>query len=245
MDVSRTGLAEHRKGWAGLLFYPLYAIAARVLICAKVRFLDVHIWALEDVGQLAMDFDTYLKEQILSHRKVVPVLLCLGRKPANEALLAHWSKHIRVIRGRWINELLRPLMTFPELVDSIPAYSIVHRGAAGNHGVISQWADRGAAPASVRGRERAGRSAVARARNSGGRLVRLRPFPRTSVPLIPLWLPESSKRSRAFELGTRRQNSTLGLAWAIALKRTRADRRATSHPAMGGSARRKHLRIGE
>ena len=134
MDVSRTGLAEHRKGWAGLLFYPLYAIAARVLIRAKVRFLDVHIWALEDVGQLAMDFDTYLKEQILSHRKVVPVLLCLGRKPANEALLAHWSKHIRVIRGRWINELLRPLMTFPELVDSfqpIPSSIAARRAIMG------------------------------------------------------------------------------------------------------------------
>ena len=134
MDDRRTGLVDHRRGYLGLLFYPFYAIAARVLIRAKVRFLDVHIWALEDVGQLAMDFDTYLKEQILSHRKVVPVLLCLGRKPANEALLAHWSKHIRVIRGRWINDLLRPLMTFPELVDSISAYSIVHRGAAGNHG---------------------------------------------------------------------------------------------------------------
>ncbi|MGC1862606.1 MAG: TIGR04372 family glycosyltransferase [Methylocystis sp.] len=142
MDDRRTGLIDHRRGYLGLLFYPFYAIAARVLIRAKVRFLDVHIWALEDVGQLAMDFDTYLKENVLSDRKVFPVLLCLGRKPANEALLAHWSKHIRVIRGRWINELLRPLMTFPELVDSIPAYSIVHRGAAGNHGVIGQWADR-------------------------------------------------------------------------------------------------------
>ncbi len=143
MDVRRTGLVEHRKGWAGLLFYPLYAIAARILIRADVRFLDVHIWALEDVGQLAMDFDTYLKENILSHRKVFPVLLCLGRTPANEALLAHWAKHIRVVRSRWINALLRPLLTFPELVDSIPSYSIVHRGAARNPDVIMRWADRG------------------------------------------------------------------------------------------------------
>ena len=142
MDDRRTGLIDHRRGYLGLLFYPFYAIAARVLIRAKVRFLDMHIWALEDVGMLAMDLDTYLKEQVLSHRKVVPVLLCLGRKPANEALLAHWSKHIRVIRGRWINELLRPLMTFPELVDPIQAYSIVHGGAAANHGILSQWADR-------------------------------------------------------------------------------------------------------
>ena len=63
MDDRRTGLVDHRRGYLGLLFYPFYAIAARVLIRAKVRFLDVHIWALEDVGQLAMDFDTYLKEQ--------------------------------------------------------------------------------------------------------------------------------------------------------------------------------------
>ena len=143
MDVRRTGLVEHRKGWGGFLFYPLYAIVARILIRADVRFLDVHIWALEDVGQLAMDFDTYLKENILSHRKVFPVLLCLGRTPANEALLAHWAKHIRVVRSRWMNALLRPLLTFPELVDSIPSYSIVHRGAARNPDVIMRWADRG------------------------------------------------------------------------------------------------------
>ena len=151
MDDRRTGLIDHRRGYLGLLFYPFYALAARILIRAKVRFLDVHIWALEDIGQLAMDFDTYLKKQILSHRKVVPVLPCLGRKPANEALLAHWSKHIHVIRGRWINELLRPLMTFPELVDTIPAYSIVHRGAAGNHGVIRSVGGPGAAAATVCG----------------------------------------------------------------------------------------------
>jgi putative glycosyltransferase (TIGR04372 family) len=142
MGQLRTGLNDHRKGFLGLFFYPLYAIAARVLIHANVRFLDVHIWALEDVGQLAMDFDTYLKQQVLSHRKVIPVLLCLGRKPANEALLAHWSEYILVIRSRWANELLRPLLTFPGLVDSIPAYSIAHRGAARNPEVLRQWADR-------------------------------------------------------------------------------------------------------
>ena len=144
MDSNQTGLNDHRKGRLGLLFYPLYAIAARVLIHADVRFIDAHTWLIEAVGHLAMNFDTYLKDQILSHRKVIPVFLCGGRKPANEALLAHWSQHIRVIRNRWINWLLRPLMTFPELVCySIPAYSIVHRGACRNdYEVMSRWADR-------------------------------------------------------------------------------------------------------
>ena len=142
MDSNQTGLNDHRKGRLGLLFYPLYAIAARVLIHADVRFIDAHTWLIEAVGHLAMNFDTYLKDQILSHRKVIPVFLCGGRKPANEALLAHWSQHIRVIRNRWINWLLRPLMTFPELVDSIPAYSIVHRGASYDYEVMSRWADR-------------------------------------------------------------------------------------------------------
>ena len=77
---------------------------------------------IERIGHLAMDFDSYLKDQILSHRKVIPVLLCAGRKPANEALLAHWSQQIRIIRNRWIDGLLRPFMSFPELVDSLPVY---------------------------------------------------------------------------------------------------------------------------
>ena len=78
MDDRRTGLIDHRRGYLGLLFYPFYAIAARVLIRAKVRFLDVHIWALEDVGQLAMDFDTYLKENVLFGSKSFSGFTMLG-----------------------------------------------------------------------------------------------------------------------------------------------------------------------
>lgn len=89
-----------------------------------------------------MDFDSYFKDQLLSHRKVIPVLLTGGRKPANEALLAHWPENIRVIRSRWIFWLLWPLMSFPEVVDLLKGYCSVLRGASRVYDVQTRWADR-------------------------------------------------------------------------------------------------------
>ena len=133
---------KQRKGLLLLLFYPLYAVAARVLCQVGVQFIDAPVRVIERVGHLAMDFDSYFKGQLLSHRKVIPVLLSAGRNPANEALLAHWSRHARVIRSRWICWLLRPLMSFPELVDSLQGYCSVLRGASRVYDAQSRWADR-------------------------------------------------------------------------------------------------------
>ncbi len=148
---------KHRCGLLRLLFYPFYTIVARVLNHFGVRFLDAPFVILERVGHLAADFDLYLKDQLLSHRKVIPVLLCAGRTPANEALLTHWCQHIYVIRNRWICYLLWPLMSFPELVDSLLGYCMVgwqaftqdaphdfsqRRGASRAYYVQSRWADR-------------------------------------------------------------------------------------------------------
>ncbi len=131
-----------RKRLLPLLFYPLHVLPARVLSQVGVRFIDAPVNVIEQVGHLAMDFDSYFKDQLLSHRKVLPVLLCAGRKPVNEALLAHWPRNIRVIRSRWICWLLRPLMSFPEVVDSLSGYCSVLRGAARTYDVQSRWADR-------------------------------------------------------------------------------------------------------
>jgi putative glycosyltransferase (TIGR04372 family) len=133
---------NHQNGLLRLLFYPLYAVAARVLSYSSFRFLDAPYWVIERVGHLAMDFDSYLKDQLLAHRKVIPILLCAGLNPANEALLAHWSQHVRVIRSRWICRLLQPLMSFPEVVDSLLGYCSVNRGASRVYDVQSRWADR-------------------------------------------------------------------------------------------------------
>ena len=132
---------KHQKGLR-LLFYPLYAVAARVLSHVGVRFIDAPLWIFDRVGHLAIDFDSYLKDQLLSDRKVIPILLCAGRKPSNEALLAHWSQYIRIIRSRWIFWLLQPLMSFPKLVDSLLGYCSVMRGASRTYEVHSRWLDR-------------------------------------------------------------------------------------------------------
>jgi putative glycosyltransferase (TIGR04372 family) len=133
---------KHRNGLLRLLFYPLFAIVARVLSHAGVRFIDAPVNVIEQVGHLAADFDSYFKYQLLSHRKVIPVLLCAGRKPANDALLAHWPRNFHVIRSRWICWLLRPLMSFPDVVDSLSGYCSVLRGASRTYDVQSRWADR-------------------------------------------------------------------------------------------------------
>ncbi len=131
-----------RKRLLPLLCYPLYVLPARVLSQAGVRFIDAPVNVIEQVGHLAMDFDAYFKDQLLAHRKVIPVLLCAGRKPANEALLAHWPRNIRVIRSGWVCWLLRPLMSFPEVVDSLRGYCSILRGASRTYDVQSRWADR-------------------------------------------------------------------------------------------------------
>jgi putative glycosyltransferase (TIGR04372 family) len=135
-------LLKLRKSLLGLLFYPLYVLPARVLSHAGVRFIGAPVNVIEQVGHLALDFDSYLKDQLLSHRKVIPVLLCAGRKPANEALLSHWSQNVHVIRSRWICWLLRPLISFPEVVDSLQGYCSVLRSASRTYDVQSLWADR-------------------------------------------------------------------------------------------------------
>ena len=72
---------KHQNGLLRLLFYPLYAVAARVLSYAGVQFLDAPFLMLERVGHLSADFNSYLKDRLLAHRKVIPVLLCAGRTP--------------------------------------------------------------------------------------------------------------------------------------------------------------------
>jgi putative glycosyltransferase (TIGR04372 family) len=131
-----------RKGLLEALFYPLYAIAARVLLRAGVRFVDVPHPLLEHVGHLALDLDSYLKNHLLSNRKVIPVVLCAGRMPANEALLAKWSRHIRFVRNRRVERLLRPFLSFPELVDSTWGICATWQGAARVYDVQGRWADR-------------------------------------------------------------------------------------------------------
>jgi putative glycosyltransferase (TIGR04372 family) len=112
-----------------------------------VRFIDAQFEGepygiIEHIGHCAMDFDTYLKEQILLKRQVVPVFLCSGRKPANAALLTHWAKYIHLIQNPFLEWLLRPLMAYPALVDSTAGYTAVGRGAARIYEVQGQWKDR-------------------------------------------------------------------------------------------------------
>jgi putative glycosyltransferase (TIGR04372 family) len=133
---------KHQNGLFRLLFYPLYAVAARILSRARVRFIDPPDWVIERVGHLAADFDSYFKDQLLSNRKVISILLCAGRTPANEALVAHWPKNIRVIRSRWMCWLLRPFMSFPGVSDSLLGYGSVMRGASRTYSAQSRWAGR-------------------------------------------------------------------------------------------------------
>ena len=84
-----------------------------------------------------------LKISSCPQRKVFSVLLCaVVVSLANEALLAHWQRNIRVIRSRRICRLLRPLMSFPEVVDSLRGYCSILRGASRTYDVQSRWADR-------------------------------------------------------------------------------------------------------
>lgn len=124
------------------LFYPLYAVPAGILGRAGVRFVEAPPWVFNRVGHLAIDFDSYLKDQLLSHQKVIPIFLCASRKSANEALVAHLSAYIHFVRRRWICWLLQPFTSFPRLVDSLQIYCSVMRGASRTYDVQCRWANR-------------------------------------------------------------------------------------------------------
>ena len=141
-DEHLSSLKKQRKKFLKSLLYSIYAIAAPILRHARVRFIDAPPWILERIGHLAIDFDSYLKDRLLSQQKFISILLCADRKIANETLLAKWSQHIYVIRSRWICFLLRPFVAFPELVDSLLVYCSVMRGASRTYDVQSRWTDR-------------------------------------------------------------------------------------------------------
>jgi putative glycosyltransferase (TIGR04372 family) len=131
----------------GIVLFPIYWLIAKRLSRTRVRFLDAIFEGepygiLEHVGQCAMDFDSYLKDQILIDRKVLPIFPCAGRKPANPALMTHWSRFIIFIRNPWLDFFIQPLMSYPEIVDHVAPYGAVRRGATRNFEVQTRWGER-------------------------------------------------------------------------------------------------------
>ena len=148
LEILHDGRLHTRiNDWLKFGFYPFYLVGAWYCRRADIRFIDARFEGapygiVEHVGHCAMDFDAYLKDQILSGRTVRPVFLCADRRVANDELLSHWGRHIRFVRGPWADRLLRPLMSFPQIVDSTEGYSAISHGAARMYDIQARWAGR-------------------------------------------------------------------------------------------------------
>ena len=116
----------------------LYACPVWIAQKRRLRFIDPEPWILQAVGHLAVDLDAYIKDNILAGRDVKPVLL-VRHRPANEALLAHWSKHVTFIHNPLLCALLRPFCQYPSLKDTLHQYCSVMRGASRTYDVETRW----------------------------------------------------------------------------------------------------------
>jgi len=121
-----------------------YRGIGRLLRLLGFRFLRVP--KIERVGHLALDFDSYLKDQILSGRRVHPIYL-FGEKgapprPANQALMDLWGRHIWLISSPFWRRLLQPFMKMPELVDELRIYSFLVGETARCYDVQGRWRGR-------------------------------------------------------------------------------------------------------
>ncbi len=120
----------------------LYRLPATVARRRRLRFIDPPQWIIEAVGHLATDFDSYLKDNLLAGRSIVPVVLCDRYSPANEVLVAHWARYFTIIRSPFVACFLRPLLRFPDLVDDLQIYCSAMRTASRTFDVQARWAGR-------------------------------------------------------------------------------------------------------
>ncbi len=120
------------------LYWPVYTVVRR----RGMRFIEPQSWIIEAIGHLATDLDSYVKDTILAGRESNIVMLCTRYRPANEVLLQHWSKYIRVVRGRFSCVLLRPLLRYPELADDLRVYCSVMQGSSRTYSTQARWGKR-------------------------------------------------------------------------------------------------------
>jgi putative glycosyltransferase (TIGR04372 family) len=114
-----------------------------VLMYFGYRF--VRAPCVDRIGHLALDFDSYLKENRLTGRRVRPIYL-LGEAgssrsgvPANPALLQYWSRYIQIVRPGRLWRFLAALRDRFGPVDDLADYAFNIYTSARAYEIQTKW----------------------------------------------------------------------------------------------------------
>lgn len=95
------------------------------------------------IGHLCVEPDCFIKEGVLGLRpQYRGVVLMPKRMQANQALLAHWSKHLSVITSEFFYHVLRPFLLFARNRYETHQYAVAIDGTAQCARIYAEWADR-------------------------------------------------------------------------------------------------------
>ncbi len=128
-----------RLGWrvAKLLYTPLAARMRRQGRCFLV------ITNPNRIGHLAVEQDWYFRKVALGELpRRRPMLILPKGRAANDALLAHWARHVEVVESPLRRRLLRPYMEFPDLVVDLAPSAAGVTEPADYPGLLARWGDR-------------------------------------------------------------------------------------------------------
>lgn len=128
---------------AAVLLHSLLRIISSALKCFGFRFLRAP--CVDRIGHLALDFDSYLKENQLLKRRVRPIFL-LGEAgssrsvvPANLALMRYWRQHILVVAPGRLSRLLGAFRDRFGPVDDLADYAFNIKVSARAYEIQGKW----------------------------------------------------------------------------------------------------------
>ncbi len=142
-----TRIAVRCVGLARRLARVLYSLTlqpvAFTLECLGFRLLRVP--CVDRIGHLALDFDSYLKENRILNRHVLPLYL-LGERgssrsglPANAALVRYWRQYIGIIPPGPLQRVLAAVRDYAGPVDDLADYAFNITTSARAYEIQGKW----------------------------------------------------------------------------------------------------------
>ena len=133
-DARRLARALHRR---------VLRLAAFVL--GHLGFRILRVPCVDRIGHLALDLDSYLKENRLLNRRVRPIYLwgeagsSRSGVPANPALMGYWRKYIRIVPPGPLQRFLAAVRDRGGAVDDLADYAFNITVAARAYEIQGRW----------------------------------------------------------------------------------------------------------
>ena len=108
------------------------------------QVIPVQWYNIEAVGHLALDFDSFLKNNRLSDQTSSAVFVLPSDRAANPALLDLWRTHGRFVTSEWLSRLMVNVRKTGATPDdrALTSFGVVMKGASQAHRVQKDWGQR-------------------------------------------------------------------------------------------------------